>query len=241
MRLAPHMRLLGKEVRASLEPAGASSSCLIDIPRWDFHWQQDYSLMESTRVQAKKGDSLRLTCVYDDSAANQPVVNGSKKAPEEVTWGEGTLDEMCLLYIGAMVPFDAPDIRCGAFPGCVDGCAEGDGACFLDCMSSGGGQCGAGLGHARHVPRLLRRRRDRSTESEERRENEHRSLRRRRGRSGAAGEQSAVHSRHSPTRDGASSRHPGGSNLVAPASIGEPSAIRDRPGFRFRRGPAWRL
>lgn len=144
--LAPHMHLLGDEIQASIEPAGGgSSACLIDIPRWDFHWQQMYSLSESARVEAKKGDRIRLRCTYDNSAANQPVVGGSKKAPEDVTWGEGTLDEMCLLYIGAMVPVDAPDLRCGAYPGCIEKCAEGDGACFFECASVGGGQCGACL------------------------------------------------------------------------------------------------
>lgn len=139
--LAPHMHLLGDRLQASIEPAGGDTACLIDIPRWDFHWQQNYALPESTRVEAKKGDRIKVRCTYDNSAANQPVVNGTKKAPEDVTWGEGTLDEMCLLYVATMVPVDTPDFRCGAYPSCVEECADGDGACFFDCATIGGGQC----------------------------------------------------------------------------------------------------
>jgi len=42
---------------------------------------------------------LRLTCRYDNSPDNQPIVNGEQVAPRDVRWGEGTLDEMCLLYM----------------------------------------------------------------------------------------------------------------------------------------------
>lgn len=140
--LAPHMHLLGERIEASIEPVAGDSACLIDIPRWDFHWQQQYALPEATHVQAKKGDGIRLRCTYDNSAANQPVVGGTKQPPADVTWGEGTLDEMCLLYVATMVPYDAPDFRCGAYPGCVEKCADGDGSCFFDCATVGGGQCG---------------------------------------------------------------------------------------------------
>jgi hypothetical protein len=140
--LAPHMHLLGEKISASIEPVAGDPACLIDIPRWDFHWQQNYGLPEPTRVEAKQGDKIRVQCTYDNSAANQPVVDGTKQPPMDVTWGEGTLDEMCLLYVGVMVPYDAPDFRCGAYPACVEKCADGDGACFFDCATVGGGQCG---------------------------------------------------------------------------------------------------
>ena len=38
-------------------------------------------------------------CEYDNSAAHQPVVDGAQLAPRNVTWGEGSLDEMCLHYV----------------------------------------------------------------------------------------------------------------------------------------------
>jgi mono/diheme cytochrome c family protein len=144
--LAPHMHLLGTRIAASLEPLASSAdaandACLIDIPRWDFHWQQTYALTSTSSVSVKKGDGLRVRCTYDNSAENQPMVGGTKKMPSEVTWGEGTLDEMCLLFIGMQVPFEAPDFRCGSFESCHATCADGDAGCFFDCATVGGGQC----------------------------------------------------------------------------------------------------
>lgn len=144
--LAPHMHLLGTKISATVEPASpspeaGSESCLIDIPGWDFNWQQTYPLAETSSVPVKKGDGVRLRCTYDNSEENQPLVNGMKKLPSEVTWGEGTLDEMCLLFVGMRVPMDAPDFRCGAFDGCNASCADGDANCFFDCATIGGGQC----------------------------------------------------------------------------------------------------
>ncbi|MEZ4296892.1 MAG: monooxygenase [Polyangiaceae bacterium] len=139
--LTPHMHLLGTQIQATIEPAAEEPACLIDIPRWDFHWQQSYGLTDTSVIAAKKGDKVRLRCTYDNSAANQPIIGGTPKVPEDVTWGEGTLDEMCLLYVMTMVPYDAPDFRCGAYPSCIDKCPDGDSSCFFDCATVGGGQC----------------------------------------------------------------------------------------------------
>ena len=40
--------------------------------------------------------SLRISCTWDNSAENQPVVAGAVIEPQDVQWGEGTTDEMCL-------------------------------------------------------------------------------------------------------------------------------------------------
>jgi hypothetical protein len=37
-----------------------------------------------------------MQCWWDNSAANQPLVDGMPKEPSDVGWGEGTFDEMCL-------------------------------------------------------------------------------------------------------------------------------------------------
>lgn len=136
--VTPHMHLLGTSIEVSVERA-AGPECLVDIPAWDFHWQQQYTFTEALDV--KKGDRITVECTYDNSLANQPDVNGSQKMPETVRWGEGTLDEMCLSYAVFKVPFDAPDFRCGSYPACQATCAEGDGRCFFECTTVGGGQC----------------------------------------------------------------------------------------------------
>ena len=43
--------------------------------------------------------TLQLECDYDNSFANQPMVNGQQGTPKDVSWGESTLDEMCLTYL----------------------------------------------------------------------------------------------------------------------------------------------
>lgn len=131
--LGPHMHILGTRIRLDVVRADASSECVIDIPEWDFNWQQGYVLAEPLVVQP--GDAFRLTCVYDNSAANQPVVNGEQLTPRDVTWGEGTLDEMCLNYITVVEPFEGAATTCGGFTDCRAACADPDDfLCVADCL-----------------------------------------------------------------------------------------------------------
>jgi hypothetical protein len=88
-----HMHTRGKSIRVDLL-RGGEEQCLLDIPAWDFHWQGQYRFMEP--LELVDGDRLRITCTWDNSAANQPVVDGMQLAPADITWGESTLDEMCL-------------------------------------------------------------------------------------------------------------------------------------------------
>jgi len=83
----PHMHLAGKTLRVELE-RGADSTCMLDVPRWDFNWQLYYQYQEPLRVEP--GDVLSIACSWDMSDR------------DEVTrFGEGTGDEMCLaaLYV----------------------------------------------------------------------------------------------------------------------------------------------
>jgi hypothetical protein len=88
----PHMHLLGKRITTWL-----NGQLILDLPRWDFHWQQAYGFQ--TPYAAVGTDVLKLECRYDNSAANQPVIDGMQQIPRDVTWGEGTRDEMCLNYL----------------------------------------------------------------------------------------------------------------------------------------------
>jgi len=92
---ATHQHLRGTHNRLEIQRAGGSHECLLDIPRWDFHWQGSYALKTPTRVQMN--DSLSIECHWDNSAAHQP----DGRAPRDLNWGEGTDDEMCIgfLYI----------------------------------------------------------------------------------------------------------------------------------------------
>jgi hypothetical protein len=93
----PHMHLLGTRIAVSI----IGGPMAIEIPRWDFHWQATYMFKEPFVM--KPADILHISCEYDNSPANQPMVNGQPQMSRDVTWGEGTLDEMCvsLLLVAA--------------------------------------------------------------------------------------------------------------------------------------------
>ena len=69
------------------------TACLLDIPRWNFHWQGFYRFKDPVPLHA--GDRVLMECHWDNSAANQPEVNGQVRAPIDVHFGEGSTDEMC--------------------------------------------------------------------------------------------------------------------------------------------------
>ena len=90
---AGHMHLLGSSIRLELNPGTARSRVLLDIPRWDFHWQNAYALTRP--VEAGPGDVVRVTCRHDVGKRKQAGSGVPRKA-RYVLWGEGTTDEMCL-------------------------------------------------------------------------------------------------------------------------------------------------
>jgi hypothetical protein len=92
--VAGHMHLRGVDIRIELNPGTPRAQTLLHIPHWDFHWQDAYYLEHP--VDAETGDTIRVSCRFDNSRAAQPVVGGKRLAPRYVLWGEGTTDEMCL-------------------------------------------------------------------------------------------------------------------------------------------------
>ena len=90
---AGHMHLLGSSIKLELNPGTSRAKVLLDIPRWDFHWQNAYTLARS--VEAQPGDVVRVTCRHDVSRRKQRG-SGVPATPRYVLWGEGTTDEMCL-------------------------------------------------------------------------------------------------------------------------------------------------
>ena len=89
-----HMHQLGRQQRTEIRHADGSMSCLLDTPDWDFNWQGSYPLTEP--VLMREGDALWIGCTWDNTAADQPIVDGEVREPMDVQWGEGTEDEMCL-------------------------------------------------------------------------------------------------------------------------------------------------
>jgi copper type II ascorbate-dependent monooxygenase-like protein len=92
--VAGHMHLRGRDISVVLDPGTPKQKTLLHIPAWDFHWQDVYYLKTPQHVIA--GDAVRVTCSFDNSKADQPVVGSKPLTPRYVVWGEGTTDEMCL-------------------------------------------------------------------------------------------------------------------------------------------------
>jgi hypothetical protein len=104
----PHMHVHGVKIHVQVNHADGSSGCAIDIPEWNFHWQQFYYYQSAIKV--KDGDKIHLECTYDNSNENQPTINGVRQPPAVLHWGEKTTDEMCLnyLYFTLTNPLEAP-------------------------------------------------------------------------------------------------------------------------------------
>jgi hypothetical protein len=92
-----HMHELGSIGRVAILRADGTTECLLNIPRWDFHWMADYYF--ETPVRLAPGDELYVECHWDNTEANQKVVNGELQAPTTLHWG--TDQEMC----GAVVTY----------------------------------------------------------------------------------------------------------------------------------------
>jgi hypothetical protein len=89
-----HMHNLGTRGKVHIQRAGGGTECLLEIERWDFGWQGDYGFREPVRFDP--GDKLYMECHWDNTLENQPMVDGQPLPPRDVSWGEGTTDEMCL-------------------------------------------------------------------------------------------------------------------------------------------------
>jgi hypothetical protein len=68
LAMFPHMHLRGKSFRYEAQYPDGSSEILLDVPRYDFNWQNRYVLAEPKRLPA--GTTVRCTAHYDNSADN---------------------------------------------------------------------------------------------------------------------------------------------------------------------------
>jgi len=77
-----HMHTRGMQASLELLRGDGQEECVLDIPKWNFHWQGMYDHKQSKMWNP--GDKLRLECHYNNPTST------------DMNWGEGTLDEMCL-------------------------------------------------------------------------------------------------------------------------------------------------
>lgn len=85
----PHMHTMGQTLKVDLRPIGETGSddveCLGDVQRWDFHWQQ--LAIYDQPIALNGGHQIDVECTWDTSGRTT-----------ETFWGEGTTDEMCLVF-----------------------------------------------------------------------------------------------------------------------------------------------
>lgn len=84
----PHMHLRGKAFRIESEDASGNRKLLLDVPRYDFNWQNTYIFKQP--VTLNKGSKLHCSAWYDNSDKNPSNPDPTKT----VTWGDQTWEEM---------------------------------------------------------------------------------------------------------------------------------------------------
>lgn len=135
--VGPHMHGLGRSLSSVVERADGTRECLLDVPEWLFEWQQLFSMPSDQWVTVAPGDAITLECVYDNSPANQPFDDGVQQAPRDVGWGDGTRDEMCMIYLSMSRPYAPAEVSETVCPpaasGCMAACAA-DGRSTADCL-----------------------------------------------------------------------------------------------------------
>ena len=90
----PHAHFLGREMRITATLPGGKTSLLLHIPRWHFHWQQQYRFV--TPVKLSRGTTVTMEYTYDNSADNH---HNPSSPPRRVTYGLRSNDEMGTLSL----------------------------------------------------------------------------------------------------------------------------------------------
>ena len=111
----PHMHTLGRTLEVDVEADGASR-CLVNVDRWDFHWQNAWWYDQPLLID--KPSAMSIRCGYD-----------TRSKTDVVTWGENTSDEMCISYLyvttktapdPAPAPLNCDDKTNPLFGSCLD-------------------------------------------------------------------------------------------------------------------------
>lgn len=89
----PHLHTRGKSFRYEVRYPDGRTEVLLDVPRYDFNWQLQYTYAHPKWVPA--GSTLIVTAVYDNSTGNSANPDPTKT----VRWGPQTWDEMLIGYV----------------------------------------------------------------------------------------------------------------------------------------------
>lgn len=95
--LFPHMHLRGAEFTFDRLGKNGQMETLLKVKPYDFNWQLNYVL--KTPRLLRKGDILRWTGIFDNSANNPANPDPTR----EVTWGEQSWEEMMIGFFDVAV------------------------------------------------------------------------------------------------------------------------------------------
>ena len=101
LTLFPHMHLRGKAFRYIAKYPDGKSEILLDVPQYDFNWQNGYQLKTPKRLP--KGTIIECIAHFDNSTKNIANPDPTKI----VRWGDQTWEEMMIGYFdGALADQD---------------------------------------------------------------------------------------------------------------------------------------
>ena len=87
--VSAHAHYLGKHLRMTATLPEGETLDLLNIPDWDFSWQEQYQFEEF--IKLPRGTKLASTVMWDNSAENP---NNPNIPPRRVRWGPESDDEM---------------------------------------------------------------------------------------------------------------------------------------------------
>ena len=103
LSVSPHLHFLGRSISAwVLFPDGRRQE-LLTIVRWNFRWQDRYTLKQPLALPA--GARIQVRWVYDNSATNP---HNPHTPPQPVHFGPNTTDEMCEFHL-FVIPVELED------------------------------------------------------------------------------------------------------------------------------------
>ena len=100
----PHMHLIGRTIKSFATTTIPNDTIrFVDIPDWDFHWQDTYVFPNAVKVPSNS--TLKAIATYDNTTNNP---DNPSTPPQNVVAGEATTDEMMMVFFGYM-PYVAGD------------------------------------------------------------------------------------------------------------------------------------
>jgi len=92
LTMTPHTHLRGKTFKYVAYYPDGKEEILLDVPRYDFNWQNTYVLAEPKLLPA--GTRIHILAHYNNSKSNPSNPNPTS----EVRWGDQTWEEMLIGY-----------------------------------------------------------------------------------------------------------------------------------------------